>query len=99
MIGVQILAEWLATFIEVVFYFSIIHVLAPEQFKRKKQMMMFLVITSIITAGVILLNFIDLSFSLQRLFILLLQWRLAPVSCFRGTLSVSFLYSWFMLQG
>ena len=51
MIGVQILAEWLATFIEVVFYFSIIHVLAPEQFKRKKQMTMFLVITSIITAG------------------------------------------------
>lgn len=67
MTGFQIFVEWLATFIEVVFYFSIVHVLAPEQFKRKKQIMMFLVITSIITTGVILLNFIDLSFSLTTI--------------------------------
>ena len=67
MTGVQVLVEWLATFIEAVFYFSIIHVLAPEQFKRKRQIMMFLVITSIITTGVILLNFIDLSFSLTTI--------------------------------
>jgi len=67
MTGVQVLVEWLVTFIEVVFYFSIIHVLSPEQFKRKKRIMMFLVITSIITTGVILLNFIDLSFSLTTI--------------------------------
>jgi hypothetical protein len=67
MTGIQVLVEWLATFIESVFYFSIIHVLAPEQFKKKKQMIMFLAITSIITMGVILLNFIDLSFSLTTI--------------------------------
>lgn len=67
MTGVQVLVEWLVTFIEVVSYFSIMHVLSPEQFKRKKRIMMFLVITSIITTGVILLNFIDLSFSLTTI--------------------------------
>lgn len=91
MIGVQILAEWLATFIEVVFYFSIIHVLAPEQFKRKKQMMMFLVITSIITAGVILLNFIDLSFSLTTIIYSAFAMAFGACILFQGNF-ISFLF-------
>jgi sensor histidine kinase YesM len=64
MIGIQVCIEWLVTFIESIFYFSIIHVLAPKQFKKKKQIIMVLAVASIITTGVILLNFIDLSFSL-----------------------------------
>ncbi len=91
MIGVQILAEWLATFIEVVFYFSIIHVLAPEQFKRKKQMTMFLVITSIITAGVILLNFIDLSFSLTTIIYSAFAMAFGACILFQGNF-ISFLF-------
>ncbi|MDO4307909.1 MAG: hypothetical protein Q4C77_13885 [Eubacteriales bacterium] len=64
MIGVQICVEWLATFIETVFYFSIIHTLVPEQFQKKKQTMLFFLITSVIATGVILLNFIELAFSI-----------------------------------
>lgn len=64
MIGIQICVEWLVTFVESFFYFSIIHVLAPTQFKKKKQIIMFLAVANIITVGVILLNFIDISFSL-----------------------------------
>ena len=64
MIGIQICVEWLITFVESFFYFSIIHVLAPTQFKKKKQIIMFLAVANIITVGVILLNFIDISFSL-----------------------------------
>ena len=59
MIGIQVCAEWLATFIESVFYFSIISVLAPEQYKKKKQTVMFLAVASIITTGVILLNYLN----------------------------------------
>ena len=64
MIGIQICVEWLVTFVESFFYFSIIHVLAPTQFKKEKQIIMFLAVANIITVGVILLNFIDISFSL-----------------------------------
>ena len=54
MIGIQICVEWLVTFVESLFYFSIIHVLAPTQFKKKKQIIMFLAVANIITVGVIL---------------------------------------------
>ena len=67
MIGIQICVEWLVTFVESLFYFSIIHVLAPTQFKKKKQIIMFLAVANIITVGVILLNFIDISFSLATI--------------------------------
>lgn len=91
MTGFQIFVEWLATFIEVVFYFSIVHVLAPEQFKRKKQIMMFLVITSIITTGVILLNFIDLSFSLTTIIYSAFAMSFGACILFQGNF-ISFLF-------
>lgn len=91
MTGAQILVEWLVTFIEVVFYFSIIHVLTPEQFKRKKQIMMFLVITSIITTGVILLNFIDLSFSLTTIVYSAFAFSFGACTLFQGNF-ISFLF-------
>lgn len=91
MTGFQIFVEWLATFIEVVFYFSIVHILAPEQFKRKKQIMMFLVITSIITTGVILLNFIDLSFSLTTIIYSAFAMSFGACILFQGNF-ISFLF-------
>lgn len=91
MTGVQVLVEWLVTFIDVVFYFSIIHVLAPEQFKRKKQIMMFLVIISIITTGVILLNFIDISFSLTTIVYSAFAFSFGACILFQGNF-LSFLF-------
>lgn len=91
MTGIQVLVEWLATFMEAVFYFSIIHVLAPEQFKRKKQIVMFMVIASIITTGVILLNFIDLSFSLATIIYSVLALSFGACILFQGNF-ISFLF-------
>lgn len=91
MTGIQVLVEWLATFMEAVFYFSIIHVLAPEQFKRKKQIVMFMVIASIITTGVILLNFIDLSFSLTTIIYSVLALSFGACILFQGNF-ISFLF-------
>lgn len=64
MIVFEVFTEWLATFIEAVLYFSIVHAVAQEQFARKKQVIFFVSITSIIAAGIILLNLIHLSISL-----------------------------------
>lgn len=84
MIGIQVCAEWLATFIESVFYFSIIRVLAPEQYKKKKQTVMFLAVASIITTGVILLNFIKLSFSLITIIYAVFAFSFGACILFRG---------------
>lgn len=64
MIVLQVFTEWTATFIEFVLYFSIIHVVAEEQFEKRKQIIYFISITSILTTGVILLNLIHLSISM-----------------------------------
>ena len=84
MVGIQVCAEWLATFIESVFYFSIIRVLAPEQYKKKKQTVMFLAVASIITTGVILLNFIKLSFSLITIIYAVFAFSFGACILFRG---------------
>lgn len=64
MIVLQVFIEWIATFIEFVLYFTIIHVVAEEQFEKKKQTIYFILSTSILTIGVILLNMIHLSISM-----------------------------------
>lgn len=91
MIGVQICVEWLATFIETVFYFSIIHTLVPEQFQRKKQTILFFLITSVIATGVILLNFIELAFSLTTIIYFWFALSFGACILFQGDF-VSFLF-------
>lgn len=91
MICVQICVEWLVTFVESVFYFSIIHVLAPVQFKKKKQIIMFLTVASIITMGVILLNFIDISFSLITIVYAVFAYSFGACILFQGNY-LSFLF-------
>ncbi|MBD5524460.1 MAG: GHKL domain-containing protein [Lachnospiraceae bacterium] len=96
MIAVQICVEWLVTFIENAFYFSIVRALAPEQFKRKKQTFLFFAVASVITTGIILLNLIDLSFSLATIIYFCLALSFGACILFRGNfvgfLSVSVIY-------
>lgn len=67
MTAIGICAEWIASFIEVVLCNYLMHILMPDQFPRKKQRVMFLTVTAVITTGIILLNLVELSFSMATL--------------------------------
>lgn len=64
MIAIEIMAEWLVSAIEVILYFLIVHTVEPEQFRGKKQNVLFFSIVVVGTTGIILLNLVDISFSL-----------------------------------
>ncbi|MDO4943420.1 MAG: GHKL domain-containing protein, partial [Lachnospiraceae bacterium] len=70
---------------------SIIHTLVPEQFQKKKQTILFFLITSVIATGVILLNFIELSFSLITIIYFWFALSFGACILFQGDF-VSFLF-------
>lgn len=56
--------EWLITFIEITLGHYFMSILFEEQYSKKKQRIVYLVVISVTTTGVILLNLIDISFSI-----------------------------------
>ncbi len=67
MIGVHIIAEWLAAFIESILYFKIVSVIFETQFSKKKQIKFGLFLSAFIAIGIVMLNMVDLSISLPTL--------------------------------
>ena len=73
--AVQILVEWIASFIEVALYLMLMHTVSEEKFQGKKQATSFAFVLAVIASGVILLNMAEISVSLS-----LPTWLYAVVS-------------------
>lgn len=56
--------EWLITFIEITLGYYFISIFFEKQFSQKTQRIIYFVVISVTTTGVILLNLIDISFSI-----------------------------------
>ena len=67
MTTIGICAEWIASFIEVTLCNYFMYVMTADQHTRKKQKVLFLFVSAAITTGIILLNLVDLSFSMATL--------------------------------
>lgn len=67
MTAIGICAEWIASFIEVTLCNYFMYVMTADQHTRKKQKVLFLFVSAAITTGIILLNLVDLSFSMATL--------------------------------
>ena len=61
---IGICVEWLASFLEVALCQYFIRIFSADQFPKKKQRILYFVIASVITTGGILLNLVELSFSM-----------------------------------
>ena len=84
MIVVQTIVEWLASFVETVMYFTVIHSVAENHFQRKKQTLIFSLISSAITTGIVLLNFVEISISLPTLLYAMIAFALGACILYRG---------------
>ena len=67
MTAIGICVEWIASFIEVTLCNYFMYVMTADQHTRKKQKVLFLFVSAAITTGIILLNLVDLSFSMATL--------------------------------
>ncbi|MGF0094053.1 sensor histidine kinase [Lachnospiraceae bacterium SGI.066] len=84
MIGVQIFTEWVASFIEIVLYFAIVHAVRPSHFSRKKQAAVFCIISAIIAVGILFLNMVNLTFSLMTIIYWLLAVSIGSCILYKG---------------
>ena len=64
MTAIGICVEWIASFLEVTLCQYFIRIFSTDQFPKKKQRILYFVIISVITTGGILLNMVELSFSM-----------------------------------
>lgn len=64
MTAIGICVEWFITFIEVTLCHYFIHIFFTNQFQKKKQITNYICVASVITTGVILLNLVEITFSI-----------------------------------
>lgn len=91
MTAIGICVEWIASFIEVTLCNYFMYNLAEVQFTRKKQRGMFFAVTAVITTGIILLNLVELSYSMATLFYGIVALALGGCILYRGSF-VDFLF-------
>ena len=65
--AVQILVEWIASFMEVALYLMLMHTVSEEKFQGKKQATSFAFVLTVIASGIILLSMAEVSISLPTL--------------------------------
>lgn len=92
MIAIQTFVEWLASFVEIVLYFLVIHSIAESQFQKKRQVTLFLAVSVAIATGILLLNFVKISISLPTLLYSTLALALGACILYRGRF-VEFLFA------
>ena len=92
MIAVQTIVEWLASFVETMMYFAVIHSVAENHFQRKKQALFFFLISSAITTGIVLLNFVEISISLPTLLYAMIALTLGACILYHGRF-IEFLFA------
>ena len=84
MIALEIFWEWLASFIETMLYFFILNSIAENQFTGKKQIKYFFVVATIIAAGVVLLNIVEVTISLPTVLYAIVSIALGACILYRG---------------
>jgi len=92
MIAIQTCVEWLASFVEIVLYFLVIHSIAESQFQKKRQAALFLSVSVAIATGILLLNFVKISISLPTLVYSTIALALGACILYRGRF-VEFLFA------
>lgn len=76
--------EWLITFIEIALGHYFMSIFFEEQFARKRQRRMYFVVISVTTTGVILLNLIDISFSIVTVLFAIVAIAIGSCVLFKG---------------
>lgn len=81
-----ICAEWLITFIETAMCHLFFHLFFENRFPKKKQRILFLFIAAVTTTGVILLNLVELSFSVATVLYAVVIFALGGRVMYKGSL-------------
>ena len=81
-----ICAEWLITFIETAMCHLFFHLFFADRFPKKKQRILFLFIAAVTTTGVILLNLVELSFSVATVLYAVVIFALGGRVMYKGSL-------------
>ena len=76
--------EWLITFIEITLGHYFMSILFEEQYSKKKQRIVYLVVISVTTTGVILLNLIDISFSIVTVLFAIIAIAIGSCVLYKG---------------
>lgn len=92
MTGIHIFVEWIAAFIEIILYLSIIAAISESQFQKKKQIKYLLLLAAFIAVGVVMLNLIDLSISFPTLIYCVIVFALGAQILYRGRF-IEFLFA------
>ena len=99
MIGIQIFAEWVFTFVEVVMYFSLVHAVMPDQFSKKKQMILLPAIAGVIAGGVVLLNLVNFTSMLMTMLYAFLVFTIGASILYKGKITELLLINLFYITG
>lgn len=81
---VQILAEWIACFVEVALYLILMQAVSEEKFRGKKQNVSFVFVVAVISSGVVLLNMSGVSISLPTALYAVFSYALGAAILYRG---------------
>ena len=89
---VGICFEWIITFIEITLGHYFMTIFFEKQFSKKTQRIVYFVVIEITTTGVILLNLIDISFSIVTVLFAIIAIAIGSCVCIKGNLLISLLY-------
>ena len=84
MIALGICFEWLITFIEITLGHYFMSVFFEEQFSKKTQRIISVVVIAVTTTGVILLNLIDISFSIVTVLFAIIAIAIGSCALYKG---------------
>lgn len=87
MMAVQILVEWIASFMEVALYLMLMHTVSEGKFRGKKQAASFAFVLTVIASGIILLSMAEVSISLPTLLYAVVSYALGACILYRGRFS------------
>lgn len=92
MMAVQIFGEWIATLVEVVLFFFIIHTITNNRLTKKTHTYFLVAVPSAITTGGILLNLVELSVSLPTILYGIVSLALGACILYQGKF-IEFLFA------
>lgn len=91
--------EWLITFIEIALGYYFISIFFEKQFSQKTQRIIYFVVISVITTGVILLNLIDISFSIVTVLFAIIAIAIGSCVLYKGQFVDFFIISLSFITG
>lgn len=85
MTAIGICVEWLISFIEVTMCHYLMRIFFAERFPKKKQRIIYMCVAVVITTGVILLNLVNLSFSMATVLYFIIINAIAGCILYKGS--------------